>query len=71
MCHECNLSICSSRCPNASEPEPVHKCRKCGDGIYEGDKFFESDEGEICEACMENMSLDEILALFEKQLETA
>lgn len=71
MCSECNLSVCSSRCPNAPEPEPVYKCKKCGDDILEGEKYFESEKGEICEACMEDMSPEEILKLFGEQLKTA
>ena len=71
MCSECNLSVCSSRCPNAPEVKATYKCIKCGEEIYEGDKFFDSNEGEICEACMEDMSVQEILNLFNERLKTA
>lgn len=61
MCSMCMSSPCNSRCPNAPEPISVFLCRKCGFGIFEGEKYFESEEGPICEDCLSEMSAEEYL----------
>ena len=73
MCYECHLGVCDPRCPNASQEESDEcvECVECGEVIEEGDKYFNSSEGPICEACMEDMSTEEILELFGEQLTTA
>lgn len=48
MCSMCLSIPCHPRCPNAPEAVPVHRCGKCGEGIFEGDKYFDSQEGYIC-----------------------
>ena len=70
MCQLCMTSPCDSRCPNADNPVPVYYC-KCGEGIYEGDKYFDNGNVKICEECLDNMSAEEILALVDEKLEVA
>ena len=52
MCSLCLKTPCDSRCPNAPEPKPVVNCKECGVGIFEGERFYDSDKGPICEDCM-------------------
>lgn len=40
MCECCKTSPCLHGCPNEDEPNPIHKCDHCKNGIYEGDKFI-------------------------------
>lgn len=63
MCVECGMSPCHPRCPNAPEPVPVYECKKCGYGITEGENFWDSPEGYICEDCVDEMSAKEILKM--------
>jgi len=71
MCSICLQNPCASRCPNASEPKPVECCVLCGEGIYEGGKYFESNEGPVCKECMEEKSYEEILDIFGESMKTA
>lgn len=41
MCSLCRQFPCHPRCPNAPEPVPLMRCKECGEGIYEGDYFFD------------------------------
>ena len=50
MCSLCLKTPCDSRCPNAPEPKPVVNCKECGGGI--------------CEDCMDDMTVSEMLELF-------
>lgn len=49
MCSVCRMNPCHPSCPNAPEPVPVYECCRCGYGILEGDKFWDSPEGYMCE----------------------
>lgn len=71
MCSVCCLNPCHTRCPNAREPEPVYRCSICGEGIFEGDKYYRDGGQEICRSCMEGMSAEEVLELFGERLRTA
>ena len=71
MCSMCLSSPCRQGCPNASEPIPVHTCRKCGSGIYEGEKYFDALEGAVCEECLSDMAMEEILKMCGEELQTA
>lgn len=42
MCEICGQNPCHPRCPNAPEPKEVHICSECLEGIYPGDRFYES-----------------------------
>ena len=71
MCEICHQSPCLHGCPNEDEPKAVYTCCQCGEGIYEGDRYFDSDNGPICEDCMSDMGAEDILALFGEELKTA
>lgn len=71
MCAICLQTPCHPRCPNAPEPEPMYWCCECGEGIFEGDKYFQYGNSEICEACMDEKTTEEMLELFEERLRTA
>lgn len=71
MCNLCLQIPCNLRCQNASEPTPIYVCEKCRSGIYEGDKFFDSLNGIICNDCLEDMTIDELLVLCDMRIETA
>lgn len=64
MCSLCLKTPCDSRCPNAPEPKPVVNCKECGVGIFEGERFYDSEKGSICEDCMDDMTVSEMLELF-------
>lgn len=55
-------------CPNAPEPEPVYTCIECGEGIFMGDKYLDTEDGSICEDCMSQKTLDEILEIFGERM---
>lgn len=57
MCSLCLKTPCDSRCPNAPEPKPVVNCKECGVGIFEGERFYDSEKGPICEDCMDDMTV--------------
>ncbi len=71
MCSLCLSIPCHPRCPNALEPVPVHRCGKCGGGIFEGDKYFDSQEGYVCEVCLDDTSSGESLVLMGESLAMA
>lgn len=71
MCSMCMSSPCHYRCPNAPEPEPIYTCEKCGEGIFDGEKFYDCSEGCICERCLEDMPAKEVLAMCGGNLRTA
>ncbi len=68
MCAVCKQIPCHASCPNAPEPNPMHRCGKCGGGIFEGDKYFRDANLKICGDCMNEMSAEEILCLFGERL---
>lgn len=71
MCDICIQTPCHPSCPNALEIGPLYRCSICGEGIYGGDKYYHDGKQEICSACMEDMSVGEILELFGETLMTA
>lgn len=71
MCSICISIPCHPRCPNASEPVPVHRCEKCGEGIFAGDRYFDSKKGYICEECIVEMTADEFMELIGETFSTA
>lgn len=58
-------------CPNAPDPEPVYTCIECGEGIFPRDKYFDSEDGPICEECMSQKTLDQLLELFDESMSEA
>lgn len=72
MCSLCLKWPCDPRCPNADEPEPVYVCCKCGEGIYEEDKYFDVGDGtRICYDCLDNMDPEDLLELVGEELKQA
>lgn len=71
MCNMCLSTHCHPRCPNAPEPVAVLICCKCGEGIFEGGKYLDTSEGQICEDCLDYMKADELLELFGESLAIA
>ena len=71
MCALCLQTPCHPRCPNAPEREPIKTCVRCDEGILAGDKYFGSEDGSICEECMDGMKASEILELLGEELKTA
>ncbi len=71
MCIECGLHPCDSRCPNASEERAVFTCIVCGNSVFDGDTYWDSSNGCICETCLDEMSKKEILELCGEPLKKA
>ena len=71
MCSICLQTPCSPRCPNASEPEPMHVCKECGYGIYSGDKYADIDGDYYCEYCLNSMAPETLLSILGYEMETA
>lgn len=71
MCSMCLRTPCHPRCPNAPEPVAVHRCFKCGVGIFEGEKYLDSSAGQICEDCLDDMAVEEWLELLGESLSIA
>lgn len=71
MCGMCLRSPCDTRCPNAPEAKIIYTCSKCGYGIFEGEKFLDGPEGYICEECLADMTVKEILEMCGENLRTA
>ena len=71
MCEICGYTPCLNRCPNAEEVYPVCTCTQCGSGIYAGDRFWESPDGPICEACLDDMSCETLLAIMGEEMQEA
>ena len=42
-----------------------------GEGVFEGDKYLDTSEGQICEDCLDDMTADEWLELFGESLAIA
>lgn len=71
MCALCRREPCDPRCPNSPEPIPVYRCKICGEGIFEGDRYLDIGGEKICEMCMDEMPVDEVLELFGEVMKTA
>lgn len=63
MCNICLRNPCDARCPNSEDPEPLYSCGICGEGIFDGDHFYDSPEGYICEQCITDMTVTEFMEL--------
>jgi len=71
ICEYCRQLPCVNRCPNAPEPKPIEICLECGEGVYEGDEYFDSLDGSICKECMEDKDVSEILELLGEKMKVA
>lgn len=70
MCDICGATPCDCRCPNATQ-KAVYICTECGEPICEDDRYWDSDDGPICERCVNEMSREEILYLCGQPLKKA
>lgn len=62
MCSMCMRTPCHPRCPNAPEPEHIHECEFCDEGITAGDDFVEIGGKYYHKDCL---GVDELLEIFE------
>ena len=46
------------------EHVPLMRCKECGEGIYEGDEYYDTGNGGICKECIEDMTANELFDLF-------
>lgn len=56
---------------NAPESTPVLMCCKCKEGIFEGEDYFDSFKGQLCELCLEDMTIHEFLKFTGEKLSRA
>lgn len=71
MCSLCRQIPCHPRCPNAPEPVPIMRCSECGEGIFEGDKYYDTGNGGVCKNCIEDMTAKEFMELIGEKFSTA
>lgn len=71
MCSVCLSTPCHPRCPNAPEPVPVMVCSWCHEGILAGEKYIDVTGGQICEKCVEGMTVREYMELIGEGFTTA
>lgn len=72
MCMVCRQAPCHPRCPNALEPELIMRCADCGEGIYEGDEYYDAgDRYGICKECIEDKATSELMELFGEEFSVA
>ena len=71
MCSMCLSTPCHPRCPNAPGPVPVLECAACHEGIFEGEKYLKTEEGPMCEDCVEELSVTDLMELVGVEFSTA
>lgn len=70
MCSVCLANLCRQGCPNSPDPVSKYTCNICRNGIYEGDKYFDSSEGFICKDCLDDLTVEEIMKMCGEKLQT-
>lgn len=70
-CPECHCYPHLAGCPNAPEPRPVYMCKRCRDGIYAGDEYFEIDGDYYHADCIEDMTIYELMDMLGYAYSTA
>ncbi len=69
---ECGMNcIGSARCPEYIEPKGEMTCDECGNQIYAGERYLQSMNGPICEQCLKDMSVMDLIELVGEELKTA
>lgn len=71
MCNVCFMTPCHSGCPNAPESTPIFRCCRCKEEIFEGEQYLCLPNGELCEACLEDMTVNEFLEFTGEKLSRA
>lgn len=62
MCSECRQTPCHPRCPNAPLSRPRCTCDLCKEGIYDGEEYFENENGDIAHwECVEDITKREFI----------
>ena len=62
MCEECTRSYCDG-CPFKTGDTECAVCDVCREPIFDDDEAFSSGERCICSACVEGMTVDELIAV--------
>lgn len=70
-CEYCHTLPHLPGCPAAPEPRAVHRCKYCGDGIVEGEEFYDIDGVFYHVECLEEMGVIKILRLLGIEMEEA
>lgn len=61
-CEYCRKIPHDNRCPNAPLPQPRCTCSLCKEGIYDGEEYFESENGDIAHwECIEDITKREFI----------
>lgn len=71
MCEICLRNPCHPLCPNAEEPEPAVRYSRCGDGIFAGERYYDSPSGAICEDCIEDLGVIGFMELIGEEMTIA
>lgn len=64
MCSVCNRydGAHDPRCPYYSPPRPRITCCYCGEGIYQGERYLDNEQGEyIHEDCVSCVGIDRMI----------
>lgn len=64
-------STLSPKMPQRSRTSIDIQVREVWGGIFEGDKYYDSQKGYICEECLDDMSSGELLELVGESLASA
>lgn len=70
MCEICLHSPCLRGCPNEEIPV-AGTCDHCGDDLAVGDKYVDLYGYHVCENCIDNMTVSDILEILDLSFETA
>ncbi|GFI61893.1 hypothetical protein IMSAG049_01064 [Clostridiales bacterium] len=62
-CEYCHTLPHLPGCPGEPEPRAVHRCKRCKEGITEGEEFYDIDGEYYHVECLEEMTVAEILSL--------
>lgn len=53
-------------------PSPCHKCESCGEGIYQGEEFLNSQNGTFCFDCVTyNLNTKDLMEIMGYEFEEA
>ena len=69
MCSVCFKTPCDYRCPNSPEPEALHKCAYCAEGIIVGDKMVNLNDEYYHLECLDDMDIEELMAKLDLDVE--
>lgn len=57
--------------PDPPEREPIHDCLYCEDGICADERYIEVPNGYICECCLIELTISEVLDELKVDVKTA